>query len=151
MNETHVTNNFEIIINNFKVFQHDRGVNRSRRGSGGIAIALHNSFLMTHSIVCGVKCADGLMGIKLKNNLNDMLLGIVGCYLSPDNYLYGQDPESYFNEVAGLWADFSDCDLLIGAGDLNSRIRDDTDFLPDIDGNLPNRTNPDRTKNSHGG
>ena len=43
-----------------------------------------------------------------------------------------------------------DCDLIIGSGDLNARTKDLKDFLPEIDGDLPNRSNPDLTKNAHG-
>ena len=63
----------------------------------------------------------------------------------------GRDPEGYFAENAVIWSDLSDCDLVVGGGDLNSRSKEELDFLPDIDGNLiPPRTNPDQFKNSHG-
>ena len=78
------------------------------------------------------------------------MLGVVGYYLSPDSYIYGQDPENFFNEASVIWDDLSDCDLLIGSGDLNSRTKQMIDYLPDIDGNLPLRQNPDLSKNSHG-
>ena len=72
-------------------------------------------------------------------------------YLSPDNYRYGQDAEGYFNDAAVMWEDFLDCDLIIGAGDVNARTKELLDYIPEIDGSLiPNRTNPDKIKNSHG-
>jgi hypothetical protein len=46
---------------------------------------------------------------------------------------------------------FFDCDLRLGAGDINSRTQLMLDYLPDIDGNVPTRTNPDLKKNAHGG
>ena len=80
-----------------------------------------------------------------------MLIGIVGFYLPPDSYIYGQDPEGFFNDAATLLEDFSDCDLLIGSGDLNARIGTELDYLPDIDGDpIPPRTNPDEKKNMNG-
>ena len=78
------------------------------------------------------------------------MLGIAGFYLSSDSYIYGQDPENYFNEAAVIWDDLSDCDLVIGSGDLNARSQQLLDYLPDIDGNLPPRINPDLSKNAHG-
>ena len=78
------------------------------------------------------------------------MLCIVGFYLSPDSYIYRQDPENLFNEGAVIWDDLSDCDLLVGAGDVNSRTQKMLDYLPEIDGNLPPRQNPDLNKNSHG-
>ena len=104
----------------------------------------------THSIVSISKGIDGQLGIKMKNYENDMIIGIIAFYLSPDSYLYGQDAEHFFTEAAVLWEDFLDCDLLVGTGDLNARIRSDLDFIPDIDGHIPPRHNPDNSKNPHG-
>ena len=96
------------------------------------------------------KGADGQISAKLKNNLNDFMVGILALYLPPDNYVYGKDPESFFNHATVLWEDLFDCDLIIGGGDLNARTKDIIDFVPDIDGNLiPTRENPDKVKNSH--
>ena len=148
--ETHCQGNETINLNEFKVYQHNRSGNGNRRGSGGIAIAIHNSVLETHEVIAIFRGLDGQIAVKLQNNINNFLLGIVGLYLSPDSYLYGQDPENFFNEAAVLWEDMSGCDLLIGAGDLNSRTQEILDYLPDIDGNVPTRINPDKKKNSHG-
>ena len=50
-----------------------------------------------------------------------------------------------------LWEDLSDCDLLCGAGDVNSRTKEILDYIPEIDGGLiPQRFNPDQSKNAHG-
>ena len=122
-----------------------------RHGSGGIAIALHNSLLSTHIIIGTFKGIDGQLGLKIKNTLNDFTIGILGLYLSPDSFHYGQDAEGYFNECSVQWDDLGDCDLLVGAGDVNSRTKQLLDYIPDIDGDLiPERFNPDKTKNSHG-
>ena len=110
---------------------------------------MNKSLLESHSVISIHKDKDGQLGIKLKCNLNDMLIGILGFYLSPDSYVYGQDPEGFFTDAASLWDDFSDCDLLIGSGDLNARISTELDIIPDIDGDhIPPRSNPDEKKNS---
>ena len=44
----------------------------------------------------------------------------------------------------------SDCNLCIGAGDVNARTKELKDFIPEIDGDMPLRSNPDQVKNSHG-
>ena len=91
------------------------------------------------------------MAQKLRNTKYDLLVGIIGLYLSPSNYRYGNDPDGFFNNAAVLWEDFSDCDLLVGSGDLNCRTKDDVDYVPEIDGDLiPLRSNPDKTKNLNG-
>ena len=63
------------------------------------------------------------ISLKIKNNLNEFTIGILGLYLSPQNYIYGKDPETFFNEAAVLWDDLSDCDLRIGSGDLNAHTK----------------------------
>ena len=49
-----------------------------------------------------------------------------------------------------MWEDVSDCDLCIGAGDLNARTKTLKDYIPEVDGNLIPKSNPDLVKNSHG-
>ena len=79
-----------------------------------------------------------------------MTIGVVGLYLSPDSYRYGQEAEEFFNQASVLWQDLLDCDLLIGGGDVNARTKDLVDFIPDIDGQIiPLRNNPDNSKNAH--
>ena len=73
-----------------------------------------------------------------------------GGYLPPDSYIYGQDNEGFFNKASVIWENLSDCNLLVGAGDLNARTKDLLDYLPEVDGNLPLRENPDKSKNAHG-
>ena len=126
--------------------------NEQLRVLGGVAIAINNRLLRSHSILAVYKGTyDGILAIKLKNNEADFKLGIVANYLPPDTFHYGRDPEGYFADNAVIWSDMLDCDLLVGGGDLNSRTKSDLDFIPDIDGNfVPPRSNPDHIKNSHG-
>ena len=122
--ETHCTENETIELESFTIYQYNRvSSSKCRRGSGGIAIAINNSVLESHMVIGIFRGIDGQLGIKLQNKLNDFLLGIVGYYLSPDSYIYGQDPENFFNEASVIWDDLSDCDLLIGSGDLNARTQ----------------------------
>ena len=151
--ETHCFPNQKIEIENYTLFQNNRKlVSNCVRGSGGIAIAVRNDILNDHVVIAVYDDkVDGQIGIKLKNCKNDLMVGIVGLYLSPDNYVYGRDAEGFFNNAAALWEDLSDCDLLVGAGDVNSRTKDIIDYVPDIDGDLVTpRSNPDQCKNAHG-
>ena len=92
----------------------------------------------------------GQIAIKIKCNNTDIKVGVLGLYLSPDSYRYGQDAEGFFNQASALWQDLFDCDLIVGAGDVNARTKEIMDMIPDIDGKIvPKRTNPDKTKNAH--
>ena len=93
---------------------------------------------------------DGILGIKLKSHENDALIGLIANYLPPDSFHYGKDPESYFIDNSIMFDELIDCDLLVCGGDLNSRTKTLLDFIPDVDGNVKPRTNPDSDKNSHG-
>ena len=150
--ETHCLNDQTIEIENYTVYQHNRQPQGEvRRGSGGVAIALKNSLLFSHEVLGIYKNYDGIMGIKLRNIYTDYTVGVMGNYLSPDNYRYGRDAECYFNNCSVLWETLIDCDLRLGGGDYNARSKQLIDFLPDIDGNLvPPRTNIDNVQNSHG-
>ena len=150
--EHHCLNDQVIEIEDYKVIQFNRQTTGNlRHGSGGIAIAMHNSLLDTHTIVATIKGSDGQLAIKLKHLKTDFTIGIMGLYLSPDSFHYGQDAEGYFNESSVLWDDLGDCDLLVGAGDVNARTKQLLDYIPDIDGDLiPERINPDKVKNPHG-
>ena len=149
--EIHCLPNESFQINNYTIFQNNRPPGpRATHGSGGVAIALHNSLLNSHSIISIVKGVDGQLAIQLENNFNNFKIGILALYLSPDNYHYGRDPETFFNEAAVLYEDLTGCDLLVGTGDVNCRTKQLIEYIPDIDGNLiPPRQNPDQTKNSH--
>ena len=93
---------------------------------------------------------DGQLAIKIKSNISEITIGILGLYLSPDSYRYGQDAEGFFNHASALWQDLSDCDLVVGGGDINARTSDKVDYTPEIDGQLiSKRYNPDKGKNAH--
>ena len=153
LTETHCLDNQYLNIDNYKVFQQNRSVvnANARRGSGGIAIAISNDIITEYVVLSVSKSSiDGIMGIKLQNKHDSFKIGIIANYLPPDSYHFGQDPEGYFNELTSMWQDFCDCDLRIGGGDLNARTKELPDFIPEVDGNLPVRNNPDSVKNSHG-
>ena len=136
--ETHCLPDQKIEIENYTLFQNNRKVlTNCVRGSGGIAIAVKNDILNDHIIIAAINDkVDGQIGLKLKNVKNYLVVGIVSLYLSPGNYVYGRDAEGFFNNAAALWEDLSECDLLIGAGNVNSRTKDILDYIPDIDGGL---------------
>ena len=123
--EIHCLPEESVIIDNFTTFQNNRlPISRANRGSGGIAIALHNKLLDTHDVISVIKGVDGQLALILKNSLTDFTVGILALYLPPDSYHYGKDPETFFNEAAVLYEDLSECDLVVGSGDLNSRTKE---------------------------
>ena len=58
--ETHTLPHQFIEIENYKIYQNNRPtLGNARRGSGGIAIALHHSVLESHTVLSVIKGADG--------------------------------------------------------------------------------------------
>jgi hypothetical protein len=102
--ETHCLNADIITLDSYTVFQHNRQPQGGeRRGSGGIAIAIKTSLFFTHELLGIYKIADGILGLKLRQNFTDYTIGIMANYLSPSNYHYGRDAENYFNHCSVLW------------------------------------------------
>ena len=115
--ETHCLKDKKLTLDDYIVYQNNRIPHRNVvKGSGGIAVALHRSLLNFHTILSVVKGIDGQIAIKMKNDLNNLKIGILGLYLSPDSYVYGQEAEDFFNQASVLWQELLDCDLLIGGG-----------------------------------
>ena len=151
--ETHCLCNETVNFDDYTIFLNNRIPNNNnnvKKGSGGIAIAIHKSVLCCHTILSVIKGIDGQIAIKLQSKITDMTVGILGLYLSPDSYRYGQEAENFFDEAGVIWQDLSDCHLIVGGGDVNARTRELPDFIPEIDGKLiPVRSNPDKVKNAH--
>ena len=96
--ETHCLNQDTVEFDDYKIYQNNRKPHNPNvtKGSGGIAWAIHNSVLQCHSIVSVIKGVDGQIAMKLKSNYTELLLGIIGFYLSPDTFRYGQESEEFF-------------------------------------------------------
>ena len=149
--ETHCKGDESVEFDNYVIYKNNRIPHiKAKKGSGGIAIGIHCSVMNSHtmlSVFCGV---DGQIAIKIRCNVTEITVGVLGLYLSPDSYRYGQDAEGFFNEASALWQELQDCDLIVGGGDVNARTKDLLDYIPEIDGQLiPKRFNPDNFKNAH--
>ena len=149
--ETHCVQKETVEFNDYIVYSHNRLLNvNSKKGSGGIAIAFHKSVIECHTILSVYYGVDGQLAVKLRCNKTNIKLGVLGLYLSPDTYKYGQDAESFFNQASVIWQDLGDCDLILGGGDVNARTKDLIDFVPEVDGHIiPARKNLDNKKNAH--
>ena len=113
--ETHCLNDEKVTFDGYVIYQNNRVPHaRAIKGSGGIAIAIHSSVLSCHTILSVCNGVDGQITIKMKINLSEITIGILGLYLSPESYRYGQYPEDFFNQATALWQDLWDCDLIVG-------------------------------------
>ncbi len=75
---------------------------------------------------------------------------IVGCcYLPPESSPYGRDANAYFSRLLTNVYKNVDSDYFVLCGDLNSRVGNLNDSVPNVD-TLKNRVNIDHKINSHG-
>ena len=99
--ETHSTNDDKVVFTNYEIFSHNRVPPRNvNKGSGGIAIALHLSLVASHTILSVNYGVDGQIALKIKCNITNVTVGVLGLYLSPDSYRYGQNSEEFFNQAS---------------------------------------------------
>ena len=71
----------------------------------------------------------------------------MSCYLPPVSSPWGRCSISFFGHLLSILYTL-DCDNVVIAGDLNTRIVGLHDFIPDVD-NISNRVNIDDTKSGH--
>ena len=103
LSETHCKNDESIEFDNYVVFKNNRKPRvKTNRGSGGIAIAIHRTVMICHTILSVLYGVDGQIAIKLKCNETETTIGILGRYLAPESYIYGQDAEGFFNQASVL-------------------------------------------------
>ena len=90
--ETHCRGNEIIEVDYYTLYSYNRQArDNDRKGSGGIAIAVHTSVLKDHTSKRIYKGCEGQLGLKLRHNESGFLLGVFACYLQRESYKYGQD------------------------------------------------------------
>ena len=94
LQETWRIQNESIQLNNYTVYCNNRRcINRnSPKGSGGVAIAVHNILFNEYYVDILEDRFDGILIVKLAHKHTDYTCAIVCAYLPPDNSVYGEDP-----------------------------------------------------------
>ena len=92
---------------------------------------------------------DGIMAISLMHKISKYRALIVGMYVPPENSIYGDNADMFFDYVTNILYENTEYDLTLLCGDMNSRIGKGLDYIENID-NLPDRVVIDDTPNNHG-
>ena len=80
--ETHSINEECIQFDNYLIYSNNRvSPPNVLKGSGGVALALHNSVVSSHTILSVIKGEDGQIALKMKCNTTELLIGILGLYI----------------------------------------------------------------------
>ena len=147
ISETHLQGNDDITVTGFKWMGKNRQSTKLK-GSGGVGILFSYELLneyMAEEIFIENKC---IMGVKLKNKITEMKMGVYIVYIPPEGSIYSNNTEGVYDELLLQVYATVNWDKFIVMGDFNARVGDLKDCC-DID-NLMDRQTIDNTINNHG-
>ena len=121
---------------------------RANKGSGGIGWLVKDSLLGNFSFEVIDKCYEGIMSLLIKH-VNGFVTTLIGCYLPPENSVWGRNATGFFAHLITLLYQSINSDMVLLCGDFNSRISDKLDYIPEVD-NVPFRKSIDQSNNKHG-
>ena len=152
--ESHLKLKESISLSNYKWYGQNRQLQHKknyRRGMGGVGFLIKSYLYSEYNIKCVDSSHEGVLVFSFQHKVSQMSLIIVGCYLPPENSVYGKNTELYFNYIGSLLLQYDDCDLLLICGDLNARISNIDDIERNLDAiDLQKRLSCDTVLNSHG-
>ena len=122
---------------------------RARKGYGGVAILFKNDVYQYYDIELLDKSKDGLIAVKLTKKMTGYSFVIAGCYLPPEQSVWGRDAVGFYAHLLHLIHMYAELDAFYICGDLNSRIGCKVDNISIID-KLSERQVLDFSVNSHG-
>lgn len=148
-NNTEKKNSIE--IDGFRWVGNDRKmVNKKRRsGSGGVGILINNDLYIKYAISIVDDSFDGILCMKFQDKASEYSFIVTSMYLPPENSMYGRDAQPFYSHLLGLLYSNSNVDAFYIAGDVNGRIGNRSDYIPEVDPLAP-RTSIDGTVNNHG-
>lgn len=149
--ETHLPGTSNIVMSNYTWFGHNRKCThfRSRRASGGVGWLIKNELLSDYSFNVIDKSFEGIIALECKHLATNFTMILIGVYLPPENTTWGRESAQFFAHLVMLSYQFTYADLLFICGDMNARISDKPDYIPEVD-DMSKRQNIDQSNNSHG-
>ena len=126
-------------------YQHVRAV----RAFGGVGIFIREYIADEFFIKVIDKVCDGVLMVQFKQKCSEFTMVIIVAYLPPEHSKWGRNAENVFSHILGEVYKFSNVDLILLAGDLNSRIGDKRDCIEEID-HIKSRNIIDTNVNNHG-
>ena len=150
--ETHLRSNDETIdvplytcISYPRQFRHVR----AKRNYGGVCILVRNCLLQYFDFNIIERSYDGILAVKFDCKISHYCFLVVAMYLPPEQSVWGRDSVNFYNHLMKIVYEYENCDNIILAGDVNSKIGNAQEYIPDIDDVTPRKI-LDPTFNSHG-
>ncbi len=151
VNETHLNpkSNLEGIMSDYVWIGHNRSYSHinAKRSFGGVGMFVKKCIMNNFHVTIVDKEHDGILAVKFVNDKSKYSFVVISSYLPPDNSRWGRDATGFYNHLVMILYRESDSDMIIMAGDLNSRIGSMKDCH---DTDIPVREIIDDSKNQHG-
>ena len=153
LQETHLNGDQTVELQGYTWFGHNRDVKHryAKRNFGGVGVLIKSWIFNEYDVETLDRSIDGILAIKLTNKHTDYEILLICAYLPPENSNWGRDASGFYAHILSLLYLNYDCDSVLITGDLNSRIGDAVDYIPDIDMISQRKPLERRTdKNKHG-
>ncbi len=121
----------------------------SLRASGGIACLIKRELADIYKISIEDNYMEEILPIRLSDRHSDNFISLFCVYLPPESSLYGENVDEVFEYLVGKLYDCCEANLVLLAGDFNSRIGDKLDYIDGVD-DVPPRSAIDDVVNDHG-
>ena len=144
--ETHLEEGANISINGYTFFLNSRSSRHvhSVKPSGGVAIGIKTNLLRMYDVSVEDNSHDGTLALVLKHKVSGLTFLVICTYIAPERSIWGRNSLMFFTHLLNLTYDYSDIDCTVVCGDVNSRIGDLKDYVPNID-NICDRMCVDKT------
>ena len=129
-------NEDKLLLNDYKVIQHNTRIrkNKTKFTSGGVAFLIHNRVFTEYIVKSNSSNGAEILSVLLEDKISKQKYHLTVCYFSPENLLYGREPENFYNKLENIiYENTTSCDSVLIMGDLNSRIVSENDFVAGID------------------
>ena len=149
--ETHLPGDSNITMSNYTWFGHNRTLihSRARRASGGVGWLIKNDLLNDYSFNVIDKSFEGIIAMECKHIATNFAMVLIGAYLPPENTNWGRESTQFFAHLIMLSYQSIYADFVFICGDMNARISDKLDYIPEVD-EIPKRKNINQSNNNHG-
>ena len=114
-----------------------------------MGLLIHVKIINDYHVKVLDKQFDGVLVVEIKSKVTEFTCIIFACYLSPENSKWGRDASKFFVHILTIIYMSSYADLIILCRDINSRVGNELDYIPEID-TVKERKILDTSKNTHG-
>ncbi len=148
--ETWAANPSDVALDGYHCFSKPRAYKHKKAGScrGGLAFMVRTEVLQQYRVQNIDMGMEEIMCLRLVDKHSERAVSISGVYIPPETSSFGQHTDLIYECLVSHL--YNNCeDICVVMGDVNGRIGDKEDTIPDVD-DVPTRINIDERLNDHG-